>query len=281
MKLGPYATTAQRAAKYGLQFFGFLFCIFLVGPIFIFVPLSFNDVALFHYPVERFSTRWFQELVTSREWSHALLNSVFVAVSSTVLATALGVCAAFGLWRGDFRGKELVLVIFMLPLIVPTVISAVSMYFAFASVSLDGSYLGLIIAHTALATPMVVVSVSAVLAGLDRNLLRAAASLGAHPLLVFFRVTLPLIQPGVMAGAIFAFAISFDDVVAALFLAGPRQQTLPLQMYMRATDLFDLVIAAAATFMLVVAIGLMSLLLFLQADRTPVRKANEAMREVR
>jgi putative spermidine/putrescine transport system permease protein len=281
MKLGPYATTGQRAVRYGLQSFGFLFCLFLVGPIFVFVPLSFNDVALFHYPVERFSTRWFQELVTSREWSQALLNSVFVAVSSTALATVLGVFAAFGLWRGNFRGKELILVVFMLPLIVPTVISAVSMYFAFASVSLDSSYMGLIIAHTTLATPMVVISVSAVLAGLDRNLLRAAASLGASPLLAFFRVTLPLIQPGVIAGAIFAFAISFDDVVAALFLAGPGQQTLPLQMYMRATDLFDLVIAAAATFMLLVAIGLMSLLLLMQANRVPARKVNEAMREIR
>ncbi len=111
---------------------------------------------------------------------------------------------------------------------------------------------------------MVVITVSAVLARFDGNLLRAAANLGAHPLLAFRRVMLPLILPGVVAGAIFAFAISFDDVVAALFIAGPTQRTLPVQMYMQASDLYDLVIAAAATFMLVVAISLMAALEFLK-----------------
>jgi putative spermidine/putrescine transport system permease protein len=264
MNLGPSVTTGQRAASIGLRVFGLLFCLYLVGPIFVFVPLSFNDVALFHYPIEHFSLKWFRELLVSHDWSRALLNSLFVATTSTLLATLLGVCAAFGLWRGRFPGKDLIMIIIMTPMIVPTVISAVGMYFAFARAGLDNTYLALILAHTALATPMVVITVSAVLARFDGNLLRAAANLGAHPLLAFRRVMLPLILPGVVAGAIFAFAISFDDVVAALFIAGPTQRTLPVQMYMQASDLYDLVIAAAATFMLVVAISLMAALEFLK-----------------
>src|SRR5690606_30826541 len=133
----------------------------------------------------------------------------------------------------------------------------VSMYFSFAQVGLHYTYLGLILAHTAMAAPIVVVTVSAVLARFDGNLLRAAASMGAHPLLAFRRVTLPLIMPGVVSGAVFAFAISLDDVVVALFLAGPDQRTLPVQMYMRSTDLFDLATAAAASLMFVVAIAMM------------------------
>jgi putative spermidine/putrescine transport system permease protein len=272
MKLGPYATTGERATHVALRLFGVLFCIFLVAPIFAFVPLSFNDVALFNYPIEHFSLRWFRGLVESADWRNALLNSIFVAVISTFLATILGVCASFGLWRGNFRGKNFIMIVLMMPMIVPTVISGVSIFFAFTKVRLDSTYTGLILAHTCLATPLVVISVSAVLARLDNNLLRAAANLGAHPLLTFWRVTLPLIQPGVVAGAIFAFAVSFDDVVVALFIAGPEQRTLPLQMYIRASDLVDLVIVAAATFMLVVAVSLMALVQLLQARRSSALK---------
>jgi putative spermidine/putrescine transport system permease protein len=270
----------SRANGAALGIFGVMFCIFLLGPILAFIPMSFNDVALLHYPIEKFSLRWYSDLVASSEWRLALLNSVLVATSATVLATILGVCAAFGLWRGRFRGHSIIMVVIMTPMIVPSVIGAISMYFSFAEIGMDYTYSALILAHTAMAAPIVVVTVSAVLARFDGNLLRAAASLGADPLLAFRKVTLPLIMPGVVSGAVFAFAISLDDVVVALFLAGPDQRTLPVQMYMRSTDLFDLATAAAAAMMFIVAVAMMIFLeLLRRRDRlAPVAKAADSRR---
>lgn len=269
-------TRAQRLGRILLTAFGMLFCLFLIGPILAFVPMAFNDVAILHYPIQHFSLRWFRALFASPDWSRTLLNSFLVAAGTTVLALLIGVTAAIGLWRWRSAGKNVLMVLIMTPMIVPSVIGATSMYFAFARVGLDYSYLGLVLAHCAFAAPIVVVTVSAALQRFDGNLLRAAASLGASPLLSFRRVTLPLILPGVVSGAVFAFAISFDDVVAALFLAGPDQRTLPVQMYMRSGDLFDLVIAAAATVMLVIAIALMAILLFVRrGDRLRQAGAQE------
>ena len=253
-----HITKGQTIFRAGLWAFAGLFCIYLIGPILVFIPLSFNNVALYHYPILHFSLKWYQELLGSAEWSRALLNSLFVGSAATAIATALGTCAAIGLSNTRFVGKSVIMVILMTPMIVPTIVSAVGMYFAFARVGLDNSYLGLILAHAALGTPMVVVTVSAALARFDKNLLRAAGSFGANPIVAFRRINLPLILPGIASGAIFAFAISFDDVVAALFLAGPAQRTItPLQMYTRAGDLFDLTIVAASTVMLAIAIGMM------------------------
>ncbi len=172
----------------------------------------------------------------------------------------LGVCAALGLWRARFRGKMLIMVVLMTPMVIPSVIGAVSMYLASVRFGLDYTYTGLILAHTALAAPIVVVTVSSALARFEGDLLKAASSLGAGPILAFRRVTFPLILPGILSGAIFAFAVSLDDVVVALFVAGPNQRTLPVQMYMRTGDLFDLVIAAAATIMFAAAVLLMIVL---------------------
>jgi putative spermidine/putrescine transport system permease protein len=252
--------------RWALRTFAAVFCIFLIAPIFVFVPLSFSDLAILHYPVEHFSLRWYEQLVGSAEWRRALLNSLFIAGCSTGLATVLGVMASIGLSRSNLPGARVLLVIFMTPMIVPSVIVGVSMYLAFARVGLTNSYLGMILAHSALATPMVVVTVSAALARFDANLLRAAQGLGARPMTSFWYIILPLILPGVLAGAIFAFAVSFDDVVVALMVAGPEQRTLPVQMYARASDLFDLTIVAAATFMLCVAMLLMTALQFLKSS---------------
>lgn len=245
---------SQIALRIGLWTVALLFGIYLVGPIIAFIPLSFNDVALFHYPIGHFSLKWYEDLLASGAWSRALLNSLFVGFVATIFATTLGVMAALGLSRGRFIGRSAIMVALMTPMIVPTVVSAIGMYFAFTRVGLNNSYIGLILAHTALGAPMVVVTVVAALARFDRTLVRAASNLGANPIVAFRRITLPLIVPGIASGAIFAFAISFDDVVVALFLAGPTQRTIPLQMYMRAGDMFDLTIAAAATVMLAIAI---------------------------
>ena len=260
MSSARYMTLSQRANRVALRLFVVLFCLFLIGPIIAFLPMSVNKVALLHYPIEHVSLRWFEDLIASREWSRAFMNSLLIAFGSSLAATVLGVCAALGLWRARFPGKSMIMVVLMTPMVVPSVIGAVSMYLAFVQFGLGYTYTGLILAHTSLAAPIVVVTVLSALARFEGNLLRAASNLGANPFFAFRRVTFPLILPGILSGAIFAFAISLDDVVVVLFLAGPDQRTIPVQMYMRTGDLFDLVIAAAATVMFVAAVLMMIVL---------------------
>lgn len=243
----------NRHTRKLLWAFGLLVCIYMVGPILTFIPLSLNERSLFYYPIEDYSFVWYEKLFASPTWMLSFYNSAVVAIGATALATVLGVAASIGLWRSNFAGKRLIMVFLMLPTVVPGVVAGVSMYLAFSNYGLNGTYTGLILAHAALAAPMVVITVSASLARFDPTLLRAAASLGASPALAFRRVTLPLILPGVVTGAVFAFSLSLDDVVVSLFVAGPQQRTLPVVMYFAASDMTELTIVAAATLMLVLA----------------------------
>ncbi|CCP03814.1 putative ABC transport system, inner membrane component [Erwinia amylovora Ea644] len=224
--------------------------LFLIVPVLTIVPLSFNASSFLSYPLSGFSLRWYQTFFHSQEWRGALGNSLLIAPLATLLATVLGVMAAMGLVRGEFRGKGVVMAIIISPMVAPVVIIAVGMFFFFARLSLLNSYLGLVLAHALLGMPFVVITVMAVLKSFDTNLSRAAASLGASPLRVFRKVTLPLIAPGVFSGALFAFAASFDEVVVTLFLASPSQRTLPIQMFAGIRENLDPTIAAAASLMI-------------------------------
>jgi putative spermidine/putrescine transport system permease protein len=256
--LPPTATTGERVVHIALRGFAVLACIFLVAPILAIVPLSFSAGGFLHYPLPGLSLRWYAEFFSSQFWLPALWNSIIVAVSATALATLLGTVAALGLWRSPFWGHRAVLAVIVAPMVVPQIITAVGVYFAFAPIGLVNTYAGLILAHTALAVPFVVITVLATLSGFDRTLVRAAASLGAGPLTAFRRVTLPLILPGLVSGAVFAFAVSFDEVIVALFLAGPEQRTLPRQMFSGINDSISLTITAAATLLIVVSVLLMA-----------------------
>lgn len=274
MALPSYATPAERATSLALRVYGVLICIYLVGPILIFVPLSFSEQALFSYPIHSFGLRWYRALFASTDWSRAFANSLFVALLSSLLATSLGVLAAVGLWRARFPGKDLILVVLLTPMVVPSVVAAVSMYFAFAPFGLNNSYAGLVLSHSVISAPLVVVTVMATLSRFDATLLRAASSLGAGPFSAFRYVMLPLILPGVVTGAIFAFALSFDEVVVTLFIAGPVQRTLPVQMYLATSDVLELTITAAATLMFVIAVGLMLAFEFLKRTDRLAQNAN-------
>ena len=256
-------TFGQRVAQAGLAALAALVLAFLVLPIVIIVPLSFSSGSFFYYPLPGFSLRWYGDFFTSSFWLPALWNSLIVGTSVTLLATLLGTLAALGLWRARFRGQGLVLALLISPMVVPVVIVAVGVYFAFAPLGLTDGYAGLILAHTALAAPFVVVTVLAALAGFDRTLLRAAGSLGANALTTFRRVTLPLILPGVLSGAVFAFAASFDEVVVALLIAGPGQRTLPRQMFSGINDNISLTITAAATMLVVISLAFMTFVAWL------------------
>ena len=250
-------TVGQRVANAGLGALAALVLLFLVAPILIIVPLSFSSGSFFHYPLPGFSMRWYHDFFTSSFWLPSVWNSLIVGSAATFLATALGTLAALGIWRSRFPGQALVLALLISPMVVPSIIVAVGVYFAFAPLGLTDGYSGLILAHTTLAVPFVVVTVLATLSGFDRTLLRAAASLGATPMTTFRRVTLPLILPGVLSGAVFAFAASFDEVVVALLLAGPGQRTLPRQMFAGINDNISLTITAAATMLIAVSLVLM------------------------
>jgi putative spermidine/putrescine transport system permease protein len=264
-------TVGQRLANVGLATLTALVLTFLVAPIVIIVPLSFSSGSFFYYPLPGFSLRWYQDFFTSSFWLPSVWNSLIVGTAATLLATSLGTLAALGIWRARFPGQRLLLAVLISPMVVPVVIVAVGVYFAFAPLGLTDGYAGLVLAHTTLAVPFVVVTVLATLAGFDRTLLRASASLGAPPWTTFRRVTLPLILPGVLSGAVFAFAASFDEVVVALLIAGPGQRTLPRQMFAGINDNISLTITAAATMLIAVSLALMVFVGWLQRRGRPMR----------
>ncbi len=229
----------------------------LIAPVLVVLPLSFSSGTLLSLPVPGWSWRWYADFFTNGRWLLATRNSVEVASATAVLATVLGTGSALGLRLGSFRGKSAVLALLMAPIVVPVIITAVALYFAFARVGLNSTLSGLILAHTMLALPYVVLTVLAALREFDPVLLRASASLGAPAWFTFRHVVLPLIMPGVAAGALFAFAISFDELIVALFVAGPEQYTLPRQMLSGLHELLSPTICAAA-----VLVTAVSLLLF-------------------
>jgi putative spermidine/putrescine transport system permease protein len=257
-------TVGQRISRVALAMLTALVLAFLVAPILTIVPLSFSSGSFFYYPLPGFSLRWYEDFFTSSFWLASVRNSLLVGTSATVLATILGTLAALGLWRARFPGQAVLLALLISPMVVPVIIVAVGVYFAFAPLGLTDGFAGLILAHTTLAAPFVVITVLATLSGFDRTLLRAAASLGAPPLLAFRRVTLPLILPGVLSGAVFAFAASFDEVVVALLIAGPGQRTLPRQMFAGINDNISLTITAAATMLIAISLTFMAFVGWLQ-----------------
>lgn len=250
-------TAPERLARRALILYGALVALFLVAPILAILPLSVSDGEFLVYPIRGYSWRWFEALFASERWRVAIKNSFLIGIVSALLATVLGTLAAIGLARADFPGKRIVTAVVLSPLIVPIVIYAVGLYFFFAPLGLTQSYAGIILAHASLGAPFVVVTVGASLSNFDMRLMRAASSLGAPPLYAFRRVMLPLVAPGVMTGALFAFAASFDEVVTVLFLAAPEQRTIPREMFSGIRDSISPIIAAASFIMVVTAVLLL------------------------
>ena len=227
--------------------------LFLVAPSLTVVVMSFNSAELLTFPPTTYSTRWYVSFFTQPEWQAATVNSIIVALSTTVVATALGTMAALGLVRGTYPGKKVIMALLLTPMVAPVIVSAVAMYGWYARLHLVGTRVGLVAAHSILALPFVVVNVSAVLQRADWRLPQAASSLGASPLWTFLLVTAPLIRPGIAAGALFAFVTSFDDVVAALFLSGIRAETLPVRMWAGIRFELNPTIAAVSTLLIVIS----------------------------
>jgi putative spermidine/putrescine transport system permease protein len=230
--------------------------VFLLLPIAAVVPLSFSSGSFLTYPLPGWSLRWYAEVFTGGKWLAALANSLRVGLAATALAVVLGTLAALGLARWHRPAAAALKVLMLSPMIVPVILIAVGSYFFLAPLALTSTFAGLILAHTVIAVPFVVVPVLTALEGLDPNLERAAAACGATPATAFFRVTLPSIVPAMASGALFAFAASFDDVVIALLIAGPEQRTLPREMFSGLRDSITPAMLAVATVMIVVSTGL-------------------------
>lgn len=268
----PYLSLPERAWWFFQRGVNGLTLLFLVLPILVIIPLSFSDSSFLTYPMPGVSLRWYQNLFESDDWIRAAKNSFIVAPMATVVATILGTLAAVGLNKADFPGKGLLMAVLISPMVVPVVVVGVGVYFFFAQIGLSETYTGLILAHAALGAPFVVTTVSATLQGFNHNLVRASLSLGAGPLRTFFRITLPVIAPGLISGALFAFATSFDEVVITLFLAGPGQSTLPRQMFAGIRENISPTIAALATILIAFSTTLLLILEWLRGRNKAAAK---------
>lgn len=262
-----YATFTDKLGWFILRGTGVLVLLFLLLPILAIMPLSFSSSSFLAYPMPGWSLQWYENLFTSDAWGRATRNSFIVAPAATILATILGTMAAVGLARINFWGKGLLMSLLIAPMVVPIVVVGVSTYLFFAKIGLNDTYLGLILVHAALGAPFVLTTVLATLQSFNENLIRASLSLGAGHLTTFFRVTLPIIAPGVISGALFAFATSFDEVVVTLFIAGPDQVTLPRQMFTGIRENINPTIAAVATLLIIFTTSLMLALEWLRGRR--------------
>jgi putative spermidine/putrescine transport system permease protein len=243
---------------------------FLVFPVFVVVPVSFSSAKYLQFPPPGWSLQWYENYLIRPGWVDATFLSIRVALVTTVLATILGTAASLALVRGRFPGRNAINSFMVSPLVVPTIIVAIGIYFFYARVRLVGHPLGLSLAHTALALPFVITNVSATLHGFDERLEYAAMNLGANRWQTFRRVTLPIIRPGVFAGALFAFITSFDELIVALFVSGTGAVTLPRKMWDGLRQEIDPTIAAVSTVLIAfsIAILLTAELLRQRSERT-------------
>ncbi len=258
--LGAPATPRRRQRPSLPRLVLYVFCtlvlIYLVFPILVVIPLSFSSAQYLTFPPPGFSLQWYRNFFERSDWINAAILSFWVACVVMVLATILGTLASLALVRGRFPGRGLVNTFIVSPLIVPAIIVAIGVYFFYARLGIVGQPIALITAHTALAVPFVVVNVTATLYGFDERLEFAAMNLGANRLQTFWHVTLPIIRPGVLAGALFAFITSWDELIVALFISGTGAVTLPRKMWDSIRFQIDPTIAAVSTLLIIITASL-------------------------
>ena len=282
MSLPNYTPVHYRLWHYtylticGLVFF------FLVAPLFVILPLSFNAEQYIHFSKgmiafdpDAFSLRWYEDMIygTKNPWGLAAKNSIIIAFFATIGSTILGTVAALGLSSRHMPYKAAFMAVLISPMIVPLIISGTAIFFFMAKAGLAATFTGIVLAHIILGTPFVVITVTATLTGFDHSVTRAAASLGSNPVNTFMKVTLPLILPGVISGALFAFVTSFDEVVVVMFLAGLENTTIPIQMWVGLREQLSPTILAVATCLII-----MSTLILVSAEL--LRRRSERLRGI-
>jgi len=265
--LAPYLTASQVLWHYTFRVICGCIFFFLIAPIVVVIPLSFNAENFFTFTPEMlrldpegYSLKHYKDFFQSADWQAALRNSLTIAPVATLLSVTFGTLAAIGLSQPHVPFRQVIMAILISPMIVPLIISAAGMYFFYSRIGLQGTYLGVVLAHAALGIPFVIITVTATLVGFDRSLTRAAANMGANPVTTFFRVQMPLILPGVIAGGLFAFITSFDEVVVVLFVGSASQKTLPWQMFIGLREQISPTILAVATILVFLSICLLTTL---------------------
>lgn len=286
MALPAHAQGWERVWYYAFRAFCILVLLFLVLPVLIIIPLSFNAEPYFtftegmlSFDPAAYSMRWYLDIFENGmsnpnlaawswdwlveawrngQWIHSARNSIVIAAGATLLSTVLGTLAALGLSQPSMPFGRIITAVLISPIIVPIIVTSASLFFLLSRLGLTNTYLGIILAHSVLGTPFVVITVTASMAGFDRSLIRAARMLGARPHVVFFRVVMPLIMPGVLAGALFAFGTSFDEVVAVIFLTDYDQRTIPRQMWAGIREQISPTILAVASILVVLSIALLT-----------------------
>ena len=262
MALPNHTPLNYRIWHYTYLFFCGLVFFFLIAPLFVILPLSFNAEQYIHFSAkmlaldpEGFSLRWYEDMIygTKNPWGLATKNSLIIAFFATIGSTVLGTVAALGLSSRHMPYKAAFMALLISPMIVPLIISGTAIFFFMAKVGLAATHTGIVLSHIILGTPFVVITVTATLSGFDHSVTRAAASLGSNPVNTFMKITLPLIMPGVISGALFAFVTSFDEVVVVLFLAGLDNTTIPVQMWTGLREQLSPTILAVATCLIILS----------------------------
>jgi len=293
MALPKYASPLEKIWHYTYLTICALIFLFLIAPILIVIPLSFNAQPYFTFTKEMlaldpagYSTRWYDLLLTfgmnapdvardsawwadaweNAAWIKATKNSIIIGFFATILATVLGTVAALGLSKPDMPYRRPIMAMLISPMIVPIIITATGLFFFYSKIGISHwsifgweiPYLGVILAHATLGIPFVIITVTATLVGFDHSLTRAAANLGANPRTTFFKIIMPLILPGVISGALFAFVTSFDEVVVVLFIGGLDEQTIPRQMWNGIREQISPAILSVATILVIISTMLLA-----------------------
>ncbi len=235
----------------------------LVLPTFIVIPMSFSDSQYLAFPPEIWSTRWYEEYFGSSRWMRATFTSVYVGVLTMLVAPPLGVMAAYALFVSGHKAARAVFMLLITPMIVPVILIAIGTFYAYGRVGLNNTIMGLVLAHTAMATPLVMIIITAALRSYDLNQENVARSLGATRAKAFFLITLPQIKFSVVTAALLSFLTSFDEVIIAIFVSGGVNATLTKHMFSALRDFIDPTIAAISTIMVLVSSVLLLLTQFI------------------
>ena len=274
-KLQPYLSSSQVLWHYLFRVICGIIFIFLIMPILVVMPLSFNSQDFFTFTPEMlkfepegYSLKHYRDFFTNNEWQRSFKNSLLIAPVATLVSVSLGTLAAIGLSQSHVPFKRAIMAILISPMIVPLIISATGMFFFYShvgnfledTIGLDKNFVGyvkVILAHSVLGIPFVIITVTATLVGFDSSLTRAEASMGANPVKTFFKIQMPLILPGVISGGLFAFITSFDEVVVVMFVGSTNQKTLPWQMFTGLREQISPTILAVATILVAISIALL------------------------
>jgi len=282
-KIPPYLTPGQVLWHFSFRTICGAIFVFLITPILVVMPLSFNAENFFTFTPEMlrfdpdgYSLKHYRDFFTNDDWQNAMRNSLQIAPVATLLSVTFGTLAAIGLSQPHVPFRRAIMAILISPMIVPLIISAAGMYFFYSRIGLQGTYLGVVLAHAALGIPFVIITVTATLVGFDRSLTRAAANMGANPVTTFFRVQMPLILPGVISGGLFAFITSFDEVVVVLFVGSAGQKTLPWQMFTGLREQISPTILAVATILVGISICLLTVVELLRRRSERLRGMSPA-----